>query len=132
MTIQVRYWIGTGFQALLLALGVWAVYIGKVGLGTGLIAATLAVFVIRNIKTKRVKELQKRGMNPYDERVHYLTGKAAYAAVSVFVIIGALVVLAGSVFGPQITVNPYDMLGVVIFLLVVLHIGFYHYYDRKE
>lgn len=68
MTIQVRYWIGTGFQALLLALGIWAVYIGKVGLGTGLIAATLAVFVIRSIKTKRV----------------------------------------------------------------VLHIGFYHYYDRKE
>ncbi len=132
MTTQVRYLIGTGFQVVLLALGIWAVYIGKVGLGTSLIAATLAVFVMRSVKMKRVKELQKRGMNPYDERAYYLTGKAAYAAYSIFVIVGALVVLVGSIFGPEITVNPYNMLGVVIFLLIVLHIGFYYYYDRKE
>lgn len=132
MTTQARYVIGTGFQVALLALGIWAVCIGKAGLGIGLIAATLAVFVIRSIKTKRFKEQQQQGLNPYDERVYYITGKAAYAAFSTFLIVSGLVVLLGSVFGPEITVNPYNLLGFVIAFLVLLHIGFYYYYNSKE
>ncbi|KAF1083878.1 hypothetical protein SPSYN_02790 [Sporotomaculum syntrophicum] len=132
MTTQARFKIGTGFQVVLLALGIWAVYLDKVGLGTGLIAATLAVFVVRNIKTKKIKEQQDQGLNPYDERVYYITRKAAYAACSTFLIASALFVLIGSIFGPEITVNPYNMLGMVIFVLVLLHIGFYYYFNSKE
>jgi uncharacterized membrane protein len=132
MTTQNRYIIGTVFQVVLLALGIWAVYLDKVGLGAGLIAATLAVFTVRSIKTKRVKEQQDRGLNPYDERAYYITRKAAYAAYSIFLIASALVVLIGSIFGPEITVNPYNMLGMVIFVMVLLHMGFYYYYNSRE
>jgi uncharacterized membrane protein len=124
--------IGTGFQVVLLALGIWAVYLGKVGLGAGLIAATIAVFVVRSIKTKKVKEQQDQGLNPYDERAYYITRKAAYAGYSTFLIASGFFVLIGSIFGPKITVNPYNMMGMVIFVLVLLHIGFYYYYNSRE
>ena len=132
MTTQARYMIGTAFQVMLLALGIWAVYLGKTGLGIGLIAATLAVFVIRSMKTKRVQEQQERGLNPYDERAYYITGKAAYAAYSTFLLASGLFVLVGSIFGPEILVNPYNMLGIVIAVLVLLHFSFYYYYNSKE
>ncbi len=131
MTTRVRYIISTCFQVLLLAMGIWGIYIGKTGIGFGLVAATLAIFVIRSIKIRKIKELEERGMNPYDERAYYLAGKAAYAAYCVFLITSGLVVLAGSIFGPEILVNPYNLLGFVIMALVLLHIGFYYYYNSK-
>jgi len=132
MTTQARFMIGTAFQVVLLGLGIWALYIDKVGLGSSLIAVTLAVFVARSIKTRRIKKQEDRGLNPYDERAYYITGKAAYAAISTFLIISGILVLAGSIFGPEVTVNPYNMLGIVICILVILHIGFYYYYNSKE
>lgn len=131
MKTQARFVIGTCFQVVLLALGIWGIYLGKTGMGIGLIAAILAVFVIRSVKTKKVQELQNQGMNPYDERTYYVTGKAAYAAYSTFLIASGLVVLVGSIFGPEILVNPYNLLGFVIGFLVLLHIGFYYYYNSK-
>lgn len=132
MTTQTRYMIKTAFQVVLLALGIWAIYLGKTGLGFGLIAATLALFVVQSRKTKRIQEQQERGLNPYDERAYYITGKAAYAAYSTFLTTSGLFVLVGSIFGPEILVNPYNMLGAVIGFLVLLYIGFYYYYNSKE
>lgn len=132
MTTQTRYMIKTAFQMVLLALGIWAIYLGKTGFGFGLIAATLAVFVVQSRKTKRIQKQQERGLNPYDERAYYITGKAAYAAYSTFLITSGLFVLVGSIFGPEILVNPYNILGAVIGFLVLLYIGFYYYYNSKE
>ncbi|MGI6513158.1 MAG: hypothetical protein ACOX3D_02225 [Syntrophomonadales bacterium] len=132
MTAPARFIIGTVFQAALLALGIYALYIGKVPLGCGLIAVTLATFVFRGLKTKKVREQQKRGLNPYDERTYYITGKAAYAAYNTFIIVSGLFVLGGSIFGPQVLVNPYNTIGFAMAVLVLLHLGFYYYYNSKE
>ena len=68
MTAPARFIIGTVFQAALLALGIYAFYIGKVPLGCGLIAVTLATFEFRGLKTNNVRDQQKRGLPPNDER----------------------------------------------------------------
>ena len=74
----------------------------------------------------------KRGLNPYDERTYYITGKAAYAAYNTFIIVSGLFVLGGSIFGPQVLVNPYNTIGFAMAVLVLLHLGFYYYYNSKE
>lgn len=132
MSTLSRYMIGTFFQLILILLGIWAIHLGKFGLGSGLIAATLMVFIVRSIKTKKIKEQQDKGLNPYDERAYYITGKAAYASYRIFIIISASFVLFGSILGPKIKLDPYNLIGMVILVMVLLHIIFYYYYSSRE
>ncbi|NLB18347.1 MAG: DUF2178 domain-containing protein [Syntrophomonadaceae bacterium] len=131
MNTKKRFTIKVITLVILLALGIWAVYVGKTGLGFGLISASIAIFVVRLVKERKVQQLVAQGINPYDERAFYVSGKAAYAGYTFFVIITALVVLLGSIFGPEVTVNPYDFLGLVLAVAVFLYLGFYYYYNSK-
>ena len=132
MTTKTRFIIGTVFQLLILGLGIYALFIDKIGLGMALIAATLAVSVVRSNKNRRIQEEERRGLNPYDERASYINGKAAYAACSTFLIVAGLFVLVGSILGPVVLVNPYNTIGIAIAFLVILHTGYYYYYNSKE
>lgn len=131
MTRKVRFWLGCLTQILLLGLGIWAIHLGKVGFGIGLISATCAVFVMHRIKFKKLQELQEQGLNPYDERAEVVVGKAAYATYLSFALTTALIVLIGATFGPSIQANIYDILGLSLAALVILYTIFYYYYNQR-
>jgi uncharacterized membrane protein len=83
------------------------------------------------IKQRRISDMQEKGMNPYDERAWSLAGMAAYGAVRIFAICMAIIVLVGSIWGPQVQVNPYNLLGLCLCALLGLYVGSYYYYNRK-
>ncbi|HHV76524.1 MAG TPA: hypothetical protein GXX39_04005 [Syntrophothermus lipocalidus] len=115
----------------LIGLGSLALVNGKTGMGMGLIAGSVAAFTARTIKMKRVRRLEERGLNPYDERVQMISGKAAYAGYVTFIIASSIVVVIGSVIGPVMSVNLYDALGTCLALLVLLYVGYFYYYSYK-
>jgi uncharacterized membrane protein len=118
---------------LLLFLGGYQVAKGDVGLGIGLIAGAIGVFSVKMIQFKRVAALESQGKVVYDERSIYLTSKASLAAIRIYVLMLAVLVLAGSIFFPaDWVVNPWDLIGVLLAILVFLWIGFYYYYNREE
>ncbi|CFX80500.1 Protein of unknown function DUF2178, transmembrane [Syntrophomonas zehnderi OL-4] len=117
--------------AILAGLGVWQLLYVNPGLGAGLIGATIGASVARYLKQKRIKELQAKGLNPYDERAFHIAGKASYATLVSGILLAALVVLIGSIFAPVMTVNPFDLLGYCIAIVVLLYVVFYYYYNRK-
>jgi membrane protein DedA with SNARE-associated domain len=47
-------------------------------------------------------------------------------------LLAAVVVLFGSTFGPVVTVNPYDLLGYCIAIVVLLYVIFYYHYNRTR
>jgi len=57
-------------------------------------------------------------------------GKASYATLVSSILLAALIVLFGSTFGPVVMVNPYDLLGFCIAIVVLLYVIFYYYYNR--
>lgn len=116
--------------ALLAGLGLWQLLYVNSGLGMGLIGGVVGVSVIRYLKQKKIKELQAKGLNTYDERTYFIVGKASYATLASSVLLAALVVLIGSTFGPVVMVNPYDLLGFCIAIVVLLYVIFYYYYNR--
>ncbi len=132
MNTQRRFLVGAFFQGLIIFLGLWAIFLGKTGIGSGMIAATIAVFVVRMIKSRKIIEMEKRGIDPYDERTWFVAGKAAYAGYSSSVVLMAVVVIIGSIFGPEVSVNPYNMLGLVVAAQVLLYAGFYYYFNNRE
>lgn len=116
--------------AILVGLGLWQLIYVSPGYGTGLIGGAVGVSIARSIKQRKIKEMQAKGLNPYDERVYYIAGKASYAAMVSSILLAALVVLIGSTFGPVVTVNPYDLLGYCIAIMVLLYVIFYYHYTR--
>lgn len=116
--------------AILAGLGLWQLIYVNPGLGAGLIGGTVGVSVARHLKQKKIKELQAKGLNPYDERTYFIAGKAAYATLVSSVLLAALVVLIGSTFAPVMLVNPFDLLGYCIAIVVLLFVVFYYYYNR--
>lgn len=117
---------------IMVGIGFWASFNGKSELGLALICASIGVFIVNIRKLKRLSDMQAKGLNPYDERSYYVGGKAAGRAVQVFVLASAAIVLLGSVWGPQITVNPYNLLGLCMTGLIMLYVVFYYYYDRRS
>lgn len=117
---------------LLPALGIWQIMAGQTSLGAALICSALAVTIVRVIKNRRIKEQQARGLNPYDERVHYIAGKASRLAMSAWVLGTAVFVLAGSALGPELAVNPYNFAGINMTILIMFYVAAYYYYDRRE
>jgi uncharacterized membrane protein len=116
--------------AILVGLGLWQLIYVSPGYGTGLIGGAVGVSIARSIKQRKIKEMQAKGLNPYDERTYYIAGKASYAAMVSSILLAALVVLIGSTFGPVVTVNPYDLLGYCIAIMVLLYVIFYYHYNR--
>ncbi len=116
---------------MLSALGVWQIMAGEPSLGAALISSGLAVTIFRVLKNRRIEEQKARGLNPYDERVNYIAGKASSLAISIWVLAIAVFVLAGSTLGPELTVNPYSFAGIAMTLLILINIAAYYYYDRN-
>ena len=116
---------------ILLGIGIWEIQIGKSSYGSGLLGAAIFVFIVSSLKQRRIRQAQNQGMNPMDERTWAVAGKAAYAAYMAFVLLAACIVLLGSIWGPQNLVNPYDLLGICLAILVMFYICFYYYYNQK-
>lgn len=117
---------------IMVGIGVWASFHGKSDLGIALVGASIGVFIVNILKMRRLSALKDKGLNPYDERSRYVGGKAAAGALQVFVLASAAIVLWGSFWGPKISVNPYNMLGLYMTGLIFLYVGFYYYYDRRS
>jgi uncharacterized membrane protein len=117
--------------AVLAIIAIWQITSGKSDFGIGLLAGLIMAAVALGIKNRQLGKVYEKGMNPYDERVWSIAGKASYAAMRVFVIIIALFVLIGSVWGPDFQVNPYNLLGICLSGLVFLYVCFYYYFNRK-
>lgn len=117
--------------ALVAGLAIWQIVSGNSSFGTGLLVGVIIAAGSLEIRNRRIREMQKKGLNPYDERAWSLAGLAAYGALRIFVITMALIVLVGSIWGPQIQVNPYNLLGFCLCALLGLYVGNYYYYNRK-
>ncbi len=117
---------------LLVVLGIYMIMIGDSGMGVGLIAGALGVLAAKSIQRKKIAKLESEGKVAYDERSLYLSSKAALAAVRIYILVLASLVLAGSVFDPIWPLTPWDLIGFLLALLVALWIGFYYYYNQVE
>ncbi len=115
---------------ILAGLGIWHISNGLPGFGTGLIGGAIGVTAGRLIRQKKIRELQNKGLNPYDERTYVIAGKASYATIISGVLISGLFILLGSTFGPTVSVNPYNFLGYCLSIIVLIYIFFYYYYNR--
>ncbi|NLK52574.1 MAG: DUF2178 domain-containing protein [Syntrophomonadaceae bacterium] len=115
---------------ILTILGIWQIYQGETGFGVGLISAAVGVSAGKKIRQSKIRELQAKGLNPFDERVSFIANKAAMATWKTIVLLMAVFILLGSVFGPQISVNPYNFLGFWLAIVVIVYYGYYYYYSR--
>ncbi len=127
MTRLIKYLV----LAIIAGLAIWQIASGNSSFGTGLLVGVVAAAGSLEIKQRRISDMQEKGMNPYDERAWSLAGMAAYGAVRIFVISMAVIVLIGSIWGPQVQVNPYNLLGLCLCALLGLYVGSYYYYNRK-
>lgn len=117
---------------LLFGIGLWQAQAGNIAFGAGLMAAAVAVLAVTAIKQTRIRRLEAQGINVYDERVWFVAGRAAYYTYVTYALGSALVVLLGSVWGPQVLVNPYNLIGISLSILVLLYIGFYYYFNAQS
>lgn len=117
---------------LLLLIGFYMIMDDRAGLGTGLVAGAIGVFTVKFLKQRRIAQLEAQGKVAYDERSLYLASKAALAAIRVYLALLAVIVLAGSCLGPDEIINPWDLTGVLLAVLVVLWTGFYYYFCKTE
>lgn len=117
---------------MLFGLGLWQSVSTDGSFGVGLMAGAVGAFVALSFKQARMRRLEAQGMNVYDERVWFVAGRAAYSAYVTFALGSALVVLIGSLWGPQVLVNPYNLLGVALSILVLLYVVYYHYYNARS
>lgn len=116
---------------LLIGIGVWEILDGNTSFGSGLLASAVIVFIITTMKQRGVRRAQEQGMNPLDERTWAVAGKAAYASYVVYALVLGLIILLGSILGPDIKVNPYNLLGFCLSGIVLLYVGFYYYYNNR-
>ncbi|HPF43714.1 MAG TPA: DUF2178 domain-containing protein [Syntrophomonadaceae bacterium] len=112
-------------------IAVWQIMTGNTSFGTGLLAGILIAGVLLGINSRQIIQNTEKGMDPYDERVWAVAGKASYAALKIFAVIIALIVLLGSIWGPQLMVNPYNLLGICLAGLMLTYVCFYYYYNSK-
>ncbi|MGI6412696.1 MAG: DUF2178 domain-containing protein [Syntrophomonadaceae bacterium] len=120
--------------AVLLLIGViavWQITTGNTSFGAALLAGIIIAAVLLRINARQIIQTTEKGMDPYDERVWAVAGKASYAAIRLFAVISALIVLLGSIWGPQIMVNPYNLLGMALGCLMFMYVGFYYYYNAR-
>lgn len=116
--------------ALIGVIAIWQIIDGSSAFGVGLLAGIVFSAVALGIKSRQLNHMVEKGIEPYDERVWMIAGKASYASMKIFAIIIALIVLFGSIWGPQTLVNPYNLLGICLACLMLLYVGFYYCYSR--
>jgi len=126
---RIAFYITVG---LLLALGIYLVNKGDTGMGAGLIAGAAGVLTVKLIQFKRIAKLEIQGKVAYDERSIYLSSKASLAAIRIYILVLAVLVLTGSAFCPNWNITPWDLMGFLLAFLVFLWIGFYYYFNRLE
>ncbi len=117
---------------LMFGIGLWQAIAVNSPFGSGLMGAAVLVFIVTSMKQARIRRLEEQGLNVYDERVWFVAGRAAYYAYVTFALGSALVVLLGTVWGPQLLVNPYNLLGICLSILVLLYVGFYYYFNAQS
>lgn len=117
---------------ILLFAGVWQISQGDIGFGSSLIGAAVGVSVVRSIRQKKIREMQTKGLNPYDERIIFISDKAARLTLSISIVLAAFFVLLGSVFGPEVQVNPYNFLGFCIAILIFIYLISYYHYSKNN
>lgn len=118
--------------AILLGIGVWSILIGKIAFGASLMGAALGVGIMRYIKERRMAKSRAKGLDPHDERTMYIAGLASSLTMNVTIFLLAIIILAGSVAGTPITVNPYDLLGYCLAGIVLIYIAAFYYYNRRN
>ncbi|PKM77473.1 MAG: hypothetical protein CVU90_06395 [Firmicutes bacterium HGW-Firmicutes-15] len=116
---------------LLFSIGLWQTLSGNSSFGSGLMGSAIFVFIAITFKQRKIRQMEAHGMNPYDERAWFIAGRAAYFTYLTFALGSAFTVLIGSIWGPQILVNPYNFLGICLSILVLLYICFYYYFNYK-
>jgi multisubunit Na+/H+ antiporter MnhE subunit len=116
---------------LLLGIGIWQIRAGNTSFGSGLLGGAIGVFIVSTMKQMSIRKAQAQGMNPVDERTWTVAGMAAYTSYVTYALILAGIVLLGSIWGPKILVNPYNLLGICLSGIVFLYVGFYYYYNQK-
>ena len=116
---------------LLFSLGMWQNLSGNSAYGIALMGAAIFVFIAVTFKQRKIRKMEAQGLNTYDERAWFVAGRAAYFTYLTFALGSAFVVLLGSVWGPQVLVNPYNFLGICLSLLVLLYICYYYYFNYK-
>lgn len=126
-TIVMKYLV----LSILGVIAIWQIASGKNDFGVGLLAGLIIAGTALGIKNRQLSKMFEKGMNPYDERVWMIAGKASYVSLRIFAITCALIVLAGSIWGPAVQVNPFDLLGICLSVLMFLYIFCYYYYNRK-
>lgn len=115
----------------LLGSGIWQIQSGNISFGSGLLGGSIIVFIITTIKQRRIREAQQQGINPLDERTWKLAGMAAYASYVTYALVLGVIILLGSIWGPEKLVNPYNLMGYCLSGIVLLYVVFYYYYNHK-
>ncbi|MGE5455147.1 MAG: DUF2178 domain-containing protein [Methylocystaceae bacterium] len=112
-------------------IGVWDIAAGRVAEGIGVMAGTLTVAGISWYRINKIRDLENKGVNIYDERVMHVAGRAAQGAVKLFTLGLALFVGIGGVVGPRVTVNPYNFAGYLLAIILLLYVGLYYYHGTR-
>lgn len=131
MTTKQRVLLKYSILAFIGIIAIWQILSGNYAFGSGLLVGIVIAGAVLGIKSRKINNMVEKGMDPYDERVWTIAGKASYVSMRVFVFISAIIVLVGSICGPETLVNPYNLLGICLALLMLLYVFFYYYYNRK-
>lgn len=116
---------------LLFSIGLWQTISGDMYYGRGLMGGAIGVSIAITLKQKKIRQMEAQGLNTYDERAWFIAGRAAYFTYLTFALGSAFTVLLGSIWGPQVLVNPYNFLGICLSILVLLYICYYYYFNHK-
>lgn len=130
MGTQKRYIYMVITLVILIGVGIWSIRNGNIAFGASLIGASVGVGVMRYVKEKRIAKLKAKGLETHDERTMHIVGLASTLTINVTIFLIAIIILAGSVLGPEIMVNPYDLLGFCLAGIVLIYIMAFYYYSR--
>ena len=61
---------------ILIGMGIWLISQGNIAFGSSMIGAAIGVGLVRYIEMKKIREMQAKGLNPYDERIVFKIGRA--------------------------------------------------------
>lgn len=119
------------FIACVFGIGLWNALNGMIAFGASLIGASIASGVLRYLKEKRIAKLKAKGLDPHDERVAHINGLASILTINIILFLMAIIVLVGSVIGPEVMFNPYDLLGFCLAITVIIYLSTFYYYSKR-
>lgn len=117
---------------ILLGIGIWNIQSGKIAFGTSLIGASIGVGIMRYIQERRIAKLKAKGLDPHDERTMHIVRLASHITINISIFLIAIIILVGLVLGPEIMVNPYELLGFCLAGIVLIYIMAFYYYNRRN